>query len=263
MSYILITGASSGIGKEFANNFAKKGFDLLLVASNMERLLMTKKELDVKYSNINILTLALDLSLEEGAKSVYDYVINNNLDIFCLINNAGIGDFGFFLDGDLKKYQRMINLNDRSLISLAYYFGNYFKKRQKGHIVNIASIAGFMPGPYMNVYYASKAFVLNFSLALKEELKPYHIKVTTICPGPIDTNFWQVANVKMSPFKKKYFTRNVSKLVNSSMYDIEKGKLYVDGLIYKIVAVVTGFIPKSFLTTIVKKVNLKLGKKGE
>ena len=147
-------------------------------------------------------------------------------------------------------------------MTLAYYFGNYFKEKEFGHIVNIASIAGFMPGPYMAVYYASKAFVLNFSLALREELKPYNVKVTTICPGPIDTNFWNRANVTMSNVKKKYFTRNVKQLADSGMRKVDAGGgLCVDGILYKSAAAATRFVPKQTLTTIVKFVNKKLGNK--
>ena len=114
----------------------------------------------------------------------------------------------------------------------------------------------------MTVYYASKAFVLNFSLALREELKPYNVKVTTICPGPIDTNFWNRANVTMSNVKKKYFTRNVKQLADSSMRKVDAGGgLCVDGILYKSAAVATRFVPKEALTSIVKLVNLKLGNK--
>ena len=162
MSYVVITGASSGIGKEFAKRFAKRDFDLLLVATNEEKLLKAKEEINEDF-NVNILTLISDLSKNDGAKAVYDYVISNNLNVSCFVNNAGFGDFGLFLDGDVEKFQKMIDLNDKGLMTLAYYFGNYFKEKEFGHIVNIASIAGFMPGPYMAVYYASKAFVLNFS----------------------------------------------------------------------------------------------------
>ena len=144
----------------------------------------------------------------------------------------------------------------------SWSIGDYFKEKEFGHIVNIASIAGFMPGPYMAVYYASKAFVLNFSLALREELKPYNVKVTTICPGPIDTNFWNRANVTMSNVKKKYFTRNVKQLADSGMRKVDAGGgLCVDGILYKSATVATRFVPKETLTSIVKLVNLKLGNK--
>ncbi len=263
MSYVVVTGASSGIGKEFAKRFAKRNFDLLLVSSNEEKLLKAKEEIS-KECGGNILALALDLSLKEVPNSLFDYVNNNQLDVACLVNNAGFGDFGQFLDGDLEKYQRMIDLNDRALMSLSFLFGNYFKEKGYGHIVNIASIAGFMPGPCMNVYYASKAFVLNFSLALKDELKKYNVKVTTICPGPIDTNFWNRANVEMTSFKKKFFTRSVMQIVDSGIKQIDEGGgLLVDGFFNKAAAFSTRFVSKQTLTKIVRVVNQRIGNKGE
>ena len=263
MSYVVVTGASSGIGEEFAKRFAKRGFDLLLVSSNEEKLLRAKEEIN-EGNNLNILTLALDLSLKDSSKQLYDYVLENKLDVVSLINNAGFGDFKQFLDGNLEKYQKMIDLNDRALMSLSYLFGNYFKQKGFGHIVNIASIAGFMPGPYMSVYYASKAFVLNFSLALKDELEKYNVKVTTICPGPIDTNFWNRADVEMTSFKKKFFTRSVKQIVDSGMNRIDDGGgLLVDGMFNKIAAVSTRLVSKQTLTKIVRLVNQKIGSKGE
>ncbi len=263
MSCVVITGASSGIGKEFAKRFAKRDFDLLLVSSNEEKLLMAKEEI-AKETNVNILALSLDLSLKESSEQLYAYVLENKLDVVSLINNAGFGDYKQFLDGDLEKYQKMIDLNDRALMSLSYLFGNYFKEKGFGHIVNIASIAGFMPGPYMSVYYASKAFVLNFSLALKDELEKYNVKVTTICPGPIDTNFWNRADVVMTSFKKKYFTRSVNQIVDSGMKKIDDGGgLLVDGFFNKAAAFSTRLISKQSLTKIVRLVNQKIGNKGE
>ncbi len=263
MSYVVITGASSGIGKEFAKRFSKRNFDLLLVSSNEERLLAAKEEIG-KEANVNVLCLALDLSLKESSQVLYDYVLINDLDVACLVNNAGFGDYKEFLNGNLDKFQKMIDLNDRALMSLSFLFGNYFKNKGYGHIVNIASIAGFMPGPYMSVYYASKAFVLNFSLALRDELKKYNIKVTTICPGPIDTDFWKRADVNMPKFKKKFFTRSVKQIVDCGFKQIDDGGgLIVDGLFNKLAAVSTRFVSKQSLCKIVRVVNQKIGNKGE
>ena len=199
MSYVVITGASSGIGKEFAKRFAKRDFDLLLVATNEDKLLQAKEEINEEYG-VNILTLISDLSKSDGAKAVYDYVISNNLNVSCFVNNAGFGDFGLFLDGDVEKFQKMIDLNDKGLMTLAYYFGNYFKEKEFGHIVNIASIAGFMPGPMMATYYATKNYVTSLSRAVSYELKEMGsaVTVTAFCPGPVNTEFNQVAGVSFA-----------------------------------------------------------------
>ena len=258
MDYALITGAGKGIGKEFAFNFAAKGFNLVLVSLNGENLNKVKEEIFEKYK-VDIKTLAIDLSNDNAPENVYEFTKENNLKIDILINNAGFGDFGYFKDGNLDKFKKMIDLNDKALVSLCYLYIQDFIKNGYGHIVNISSIAGFLPGPYMAVYYASKAFVLNFSLALYEELKKDNIMVTTICPGPIDSNFWNVAGVKMSSFKKKYFTRSVEILVKNALKNIEKNRaLYVDGFYNKSAAFLSRFISKKYLASLTGKVNKKL-----
>lgn len=259
MIYVLITGASSGLGKEFAHNFASKGFDLVLTSTSIDKLNEVKNEINSEY-DIDIRVIDLDLSKIEDVERLYDYVINENLDVMCLVNNAGFGDYNDFLDGQLNKYQKMIDLNCKGLMSLSFLFGNYFKDKGSGHIVNIASIAGFMPGPYMNVYYASKAFVLNFSLALKEELEKYNIKVTTICPGPVDTNFWNRANVKMSNFKKKYLTRSAKQVVEGSEFVLNNGGLRIDGIINKVAVLLSECVDRETLSKIVSFVNRKISK---
>lgn len=192
---VLITGASSGIGKEFAYKYASNGYNLLLVARSRDILLNLKEELERDY-NIKVFVLVKDLSLPNSSKSIYEFTKENNLEVDILLNNAGFGDFGPFLDSDIEKQTNMIYLNIISLIELSRYFVSDMKKRNYGKLLNVASIAGFMPGPYMSVYYASKSFVLNFTEALSYELKDYNIKVSVLCPGPTRTNFEKNANVK-------------------------------------------------------------------
>ena len=259
MYYALITGASSGIGEGLAKYLANKGFNLVLAARNGEKLENIKKEIMTTFP-VDVLTYSVDLTEKDGPEKLFVYTVENNIDVRLLINNAGYGDFGLFKDGDLEKYKKMIDLNDKALVSLSYMYIKLFKEVGYGHIVNIASIAGFMPGPYMAVYYASKAFVLNFSLAIREELKNDNIKITTICPGPIDSNFWKVANAEMSPIKRKYFTRSVNQIVNSAGEAILNGKaLLIDGVLMKISAFSTRLVSKSTLASITGFVNKKLG----
>ena len=257
MAYVLITGASSGIGREFAKKFASKGFDLLLVARGIFKLERLKEELQKEYG-VEIKYFSCDLSENNGPKRVYRFVKDNGLDVSVLINNAGFGSFGKFLEGDLARYQNMIDLNNKALMTMTYLFIKDMKERGYGHIVNVASIAGFMPRPYMAVYYASKAFVLNFSVALEEELREDNIKVTTVCPGPVRTDFWDRAGVKMSDFKDRFLTRSPSETVSTAYKAIENNKgLIVDGFFNKAVvgsvkllakeatAKVVGFVQKN------------------
>lgn len=256
MKTILITGASSGIGKQCAIMFAQKGFNLVLISRNIESLKELKEDIQ-KSNDIEIDCFSCDLSKEDGPNQVFEYCKTNNVKIDVLINNAGFGDYGKFIDGDINKYTNMIDLNDRSLVKMCYLFMNDLKNG--GHIINIASIAAFMPGPYMAVYYASKAFVLNFSLAINEELKKDNVRVSAICPGPVRTSFWQKANTSMSETKEKYFARSPKQIANTVFKAYEKRKVViVDGLINKIIVFFTRFIGRGLLSKIVSNAHNKL-----
>ena len=233
MTNVLITGASSGIGKEFARAFAKRGFDLILVARNLDKLKELRQELK-KDRQINVELFDIDLSLEGSPEKLYEYCKENNLDVSILVNNAGFGDFGEFSEGDLNKYKNMIDLNDKTLMTLTYLFVKDMKKNRFGRIINVASVAAFMPGPFMAVYYASKAFVLSFSLALKEELKYDNIKFTVLCPGPVKTEFWDRAGVKMKGLKDKMLARTAKDVVKTAMKAFDSNKdVVVDGFFNK------------------------------
>lgn len=251
MAYVLITGATSGLGKEFAFNFASKGLDLILVSRNKEKLEAVKKEISAQQS-VEVITFPIDLTKENSPKKVHDFCLENNYEVSALVNNAGYGDFNEFTDGNLKKYQDMINLNDKALVSLCYYFINDMKKNHYGKVINIASIASFMPGPYMAVYYASKAFVLSFSLALNEECKKDGVDVLALCPGPLDTAFWDKANVKMSDFKKEYLARSPKECADTGMKMLDTNKSYtIDGPVNKLAVSLLKLIPLSCVSRIV------------
>lgn len=198
MKTVLITGASSGIGKSFCYGFAKRGYSLVIVARHKEPLEKLKQEIQKEY-NVNIRVIAKDLT-QDTCRQLYDEC--KDLDIDILVNNAGFGDSGAFLDRNLNKQLNMIRLNVLALVELTYLFGNDMKKRNSGGILNVASIAAFAPGPYMNIYYASKSFVLSFSQALAYELRDTHVSVTCLCPGPVNTDFFRRADLLESPMWK-------------------------------------------------------------
>ena len=151
---VLITGASGGIGAELARLFAKDGYNLLLVARRLEKLNELKAELEAEFQ-IQVKTFAQDLSTIDSAKNVFDFASAQNLSIDILVNNAGFGDFGLFAQSNLQKLQQMIQLNIAALTDLTHYFLPQMIFRKKGKILNVASIASFMPGPKMAVYYAT------------------------------------------------------------------------------------------------------------
>lgn len=189
----LITGASSGIGLDMAKYLASFGYDLFVVSTN-------KKELDKKYQDlkVDVTTIELDLTTTDNCIKLHQMLKNENIDI--LINNAGFGDAGNFTETSLEKELKMIDLNIKAYHILTKLFLQDFIKRDYGRILNIASMAGFMPGPYMATYYATKSYVLNLTLAIYEELKQAksNVKISAFCPGPITTNFNKVADVKFN-----------------------------------------------------------------
>lgn len=192
-NYALITGASKGIGLEFAKLFAKDGYPLIIVARSMDLLDELKKTLSETYQ-VDIKVIAKDLSKPNASKEVYEEVKQENLRVDYVINNAGFGDYGEFLDANITYHMQMIQLNIVSLMELCHYFGNDMKTRKFGKIVNLGSIASFFPGPLMATYYATKAFVLSFSEALSKELEHDGVTVTALCPGTTATNFFDNAS---------------------------------------------------------------------
>ena len=186
----LITGASSGIGKEIAFDLMELGYDLIVVSRN-------QKTLDKIYQDCktSVTTIGLDLGELENCYQLYEQVKGEKIDL--LVNNAGFGDCGNFSETSLDKELEMINLNVRAYHVLMKLFLQDFVKRDYGRILNVASMAGFMPGPYMATYYATKAYIVNLTLAVYEELKRDHsqVKVSVFCPGPVKTNFSKRAKV--------------------------------------------------------------------
>lgn len=190
---VLITGASSGIGRDLAREFSKLKYDLVLVARNEEKLKELKEELQ-NYVKVDI--IVADLQKEENCKKIFE--TQKNIDI--LINNAGFGIFGEFTDTDLEKEISLINTNITAVHILTKLYLKEMTKKNSGIILNVSSIAGSMPGPLMCAYYASKAYVLRLSEGIREELKKQKSKVqiSVLQPGPVKTNFDNVANVKIS-----------------------------------------------------------------
>lgn len=189
----LITGASSGIGKDMAKYLDSLGWDLILVARRIDRLKELKKELKG-----NVEVIKCDLEKEENVFDLYDKVKDKNIDL--LINNAGFGLFGNTFDTDLKRELEMINVNVRAVHILTKLFLRDFYKQDKGMILNVASSAGFLAGPRLNTYYATKNYVLKFSMAIYEELRraKSNVHISILCPGPVKTEFESVAGGKFN-----------------------------------------------------------------
>lgn len=189
----LITGASSGIGKNMAYVLANKGIDLILVARNKDELLKIKANVKV-----NVEVIELDLLKEKNVFKLYEMCKDGNIDI--LTNNAGFGLFGLFTETDLARELEMIDLNIKAYHILTKLFLKDFVEKDNGYILNVASSAGFMAGPRLSTYYATKNYVLKLTMAINEELRQSgsNVVVSALCPGPVNTNFNKVAHGEFS-----------------------------------------------------------------
>lgn len=188
----LVTGASSGIGEEFAKQLHNRNYSVVLVARRVERLLQLAQQLNQQRPD-SALVLQADLLLEDGCKRVENYIRTN--EVHLLVNNAGRGSFGYFEEIALQSELEMVQLNINATLRLASAVIPQMKQRRNGAIVSVSSVAGFQPLPYMATYAATKAFNLQHSLALREELRPFGVKVLVVCPGPTATEFGGVARV--------------------------------------------------------------------
>lgn len=216
---VLITGASSGIGRDIAREFAKRKYDIILIARNIERLEELKKELIEEYK-VKAEYESVDLTDRNACIQLHD----KYKDIDVLINNAGLGDFGLFDQTQLDKDFCLIDTNVTAMHILSKLYLKTFKEKDEGRILNVASIAGFLPGPLMATYYATKNYIVRLSEAIREELnkEKSKVQISILCPGPVKTNFNNVANVKfeISSLTSEYVAR----------YAVEKflkGKFYI------------------------------------
>ena len=188
----LITGASSVIGRDIAKELAKRGYDIVIVARSEDKLNELKNEIN----NVKVESIPMDISNLDNCKELYNKV--GYVEI--LVNNAGFGLFGKFNTTDIDREMEMVDLNVKSLHYLTKLFLKDMVEKDKGYILNVASIAGHLPGPFMSTYYATKHYVFNLSESINEELKKdkSHVRVGTLNPGPVETNFNKVANVKFN-----------------------------------------------------------------
>jgi len=249
----LVTGASSGIGKEIAYYLASLGIDLIIVARNKENLEKIKKDV-----NVNVKIITMDLITRDNVFKLYDMVKNDDIDI--LINNAGFGLFGTFDETDLDREMEMIDLNVTTYHILTKLFLIDFLKKDSGYILNVCSSAGFMAGPRLSTYYATKNYITKLTLAINEELrqKKSNVSISALCPGPVNTNFNKVAHGEfaINEISPKY----VAKLGIDKMF--KKKMLIVPTFKMKLTLFLTRFAPLRLQLIIAYHIQgRKLGKK--
>jgi hypothetical protein len=258
MNTALITGASSGIGAAFAKELAARKYDLVLVARSQDKLEALAQQVEQEHK-IHTEVIVKDLTLPSAAQELFDVVCQKGLAIDLLINNAGFGDYGAFAERNLAKQTQMIQLNVIALMELTHLFLAGMRQRRSGKIINVASIAAYQPLPYLSVYGATKAFVLSFTEAIWAENKDSGIKILALCPGPTESQFFEVAEFPQSfagkdPKNYQGYTP-AEEVVKEALKALEKNQpaLVTGGLGNKIIVNLPRFLPRKILVSAVEK----------
>ncbi len=251
MKATLITGASSGIGEEFAKRLAGLGHNLVLAARSGDKLHELCDELMLKHK-ITAHYMAIDLLDRDADKRLFEETEKHGFEIDWLINNAGFGSAGDFAKLDHDKELEMIDLNIRSLVALTHRYLQQMRKRKSGTIINVSSAASFQPIPFMATYAATKAFVSSFSEAIAEENRPYGIQVMALCPGSTETNFFAASDIDRAVQVKGQQT--VEEVVDTALSAIGKGRTkIVSGWANYIAAMGASYTPNRLTSWLIAK----------
>ncbi len=245
----LINGTSRGIGREMAIYLSELGYDLILVSRNKEKLLELQKEVKT-----NTKLVVADLSDESKLKDIYVLCKNDDIDVF--VNNAGFGLFGEFTETDINKEMEMLDVNVKAVHILTKYFLKEMVKKDKGYILNVSSAASFGPGgPLMATYYATKGYVTKLTMGIYEELrrKKSNVHISCLCPGPVDTNFNEVANVNFAA--KGLNSRDVARYAIDKMF--KKKLLIIPGKRMKITKFFNRFASEKYALKVIYKFQKK------
>lgn len=249
----LITGASNGIGLELAKVHASKGGDLVLVARNKSKLDELKTDLEKQFK-VSVYTIGKDLSATNAAQEIYDETNKQNIQVDYLINNAGFGDFGMFVETDWNKELQMINLNITTLTHFTKLYLQDMVKRRSGKIMNVASIAAFQSGPTMAVYCATKAYVLSFTEAVSNEVSDKGITITALCPGATETGFQAAGGMEESELFKGKKLPTAKEVAEYGYTSMIKGKtVAIHGIMNYIMSNSIRFIPRAMVLKVSRK----------
>ncbi|MFP4298238.1 MAG: SDR family NAD(P)-dependent oxidoreductase [Spirulinaceae cyanobacterium] len=256
MSTALITGASSGIGEAFAQQLAAEKQDLVLVARSQGKLEQLAQDLQSRHE-VQVTVISQDLTQSDGPTRIWEKIQEQGKTIDFLINNAGFGDYGRFVDNSRENQLNMIQVNILALVDLTTLFLPPMLERGKGQIINVSSIAAFQPLPYLAVYSATKAFVLHFSEALWGEYRDRGIEVLAVCPGPTKTNFFEIAG--FNPFKNAEEAGkdavSPEYVVREALSALKRGEITIvpGGVSNQVVANVHRFLPRQTIIQAVEK----------
>ena len=252
--YTLITGGTEGIGLELAKLFGADKHNLIVVARNKDKLEEIKNKFENEYK-ITVEIIQTDLCVDKFCEKIIKIVEEKNFIVDNLINNAGIGSFGFFGESEDGFEEKLININIIALTTLTKYFVKYMIKRGNGGILNVASTAAFIGGPKMSMYYSSKAYVLSLTEAIHDEVKNLGIRVSCLCPGPVKTSFQEKAGIKKSEKSKKYLM-DASRVAEEAYLGFRKGKtIIIPGYKNKLLILGNKLIPRVLSRKIILKSN--------
>lgn len=253
----LVTGASGGIGLELAREHAKTGGDLILVARSKDKLDQFKAEIEAQYG-VSVCVITKDLTIPNAPQEVYDEVKSKNLEVDYLINNAGVGAFDLFVKYPFERDAQMIALNITELTHFCKLFLPDMLARKSGKIMNVASTAGFQPGPTMAVYFATKAYVLHFSEALANEVGDQGVTVTALCPGATESGFAQAATMQESKLMKNQKLPSSAEVAKYGYRAMLKGKtVAIHGLKNYLQANSVRFATRNFVVKLARKMTDK------
>ncbi|MGB9789245.1 SDR family NAD(P)-dependent oxidoreductase [Thermotoga caldifontis] len=234
--WAVVTGGSSGIGREFVLELSKRGLNVITTGRDEKRLRELEKEVKEKFS-VEIVTHVVDLSVPQNVEKFVQDVSKFEIDL--LVNNAGFGLYGEFVKLELEEIVSMIEVNVKALTTLSHHFARKMVERRRGGIINVSSIAGYIPLPYFNAYAATKAYVYNLSLALWAELKKYGVHVLCVSPGPTKTRFFERA-FKSQDLRTFGNLMDPKRVVTGALEAFEKRKpVYVPAFKNKLISVVT------------------------
>ncbi|MDD9266178.1 SDR family NAD(P)-dependent oxidoreductase [Paenibacillus sp. GCM10023248] len=254
---VLITGASGGIGKELADRFAKDGYDLVLVARSEDKLVELAREYREKY-HVQTTYIAKNVALPGVAEEIYRELKEKGITVDFLVNNAGFGLYGEFLETQLEQEMNMIDINIKALTVMTKVFLPDMVKRHQGGVLNVASLVAFFPGPLMAVYYATKAYVLSFTEALENELRGTGVTVSALCPGPTATGFVDRAGLTTSKLFRNG-VMEVGQVADIGYREFLRGKtLIITGGRNKFMAFLPQLLPRKLMTNAVRSAQAKV-----
>jgi len=249
MAFAVVTGASAGIGRVFARRLAARGYDLVVAARRKARLDELAAEVFNEFGR-RVESVVADLSTVEGRDLLFERTGGLDEPVELLVNNAGFGLAGEFANLSRERQLEMLQLNVVALTDLAHRYLGPMLERRRGGIINVASLAGFQPVPYLGAYAATKAYVLTFSEALAEEVRPYGVRVVVLCPGPVPTEFQEVAGTTIEGPVRLVAT-TPERNVDEALAALDEGKtVVVPGLHNRLLAVTVGFVPRAAVTRV-------------